>query len=453
MRKTFREIAKKAAGGALVLAMVVTSLGAPGVQAATKSKNYVSPYEGKKYVFATNYNNGIYAYNKKGKLVKNYTVVKGIDKEYSMGAVYKTKSYLYFCDTNEGYSQDGNVWQIPINKKTEKLNVKKKKKLFHVKDWDSFVYATDTKIVFNRQGGLYSYNKRTKKRKDLTGLANRDNIIYMAKDSSGRTVKVGNCVYYTVVSYGFSADGSVGLFELNLKTGNERQVTTSVAMPWRLRYGHEYGERNPILGVSGSNLYIQTASKLIKYNTKTKKTTTLMKNKNSNPLDSSMSIDNCVTANAGVDNIKEWDILGIRCCGKKLYLEVRIKYNFSTPSSDSYQEYGNKYELKNIMLSMNKKDGSNLVYEADLSKFLASHDGENKDSDYDGINNWTNHTGSMMSVTSKGVWLAEFVNEKGNRSYFTYNMKTKKHGGYSKKKAKLELIKRGIQDDATPLIC
>ena len=265
----------------LVLAMTVTSLGAPGVQAATKSKNYVSPYEGKKYVFATNYNNGIYAYNKKGKLVKNYTVVKGIDKEYSMGAVYKTKSYLYFCDTNEGYSQDGNVWQIPINKKTEKLNVKKKKKLFHVKDWDSFVYATDTKIVFNRQGGLYSYNKKTKKKKDLTGLANRDNIIYMAKDSSGRTVKVGNCVYYTVVSYGFSADGSVGLFELNLKTGNERQVTTSVAMPWRLRYGHEYSERNPILGVSGSDLYIQTTSKLIKYNTKTKKTTTLMKNKNS----------------------------------------------------------------------------------------------------------------------------------------------------------------------------
>lgn len=400
----------------LVLAMTVTSLGAPGAQAATKSKNYVSPYEGKKYVFATNYNNGIYAYNKKGKLVKNYTVVKGIDKEYSMGAVYKTKSYLYFCDTNEGYSQDGNVWQIPINKKTEKLNVKKKKK-------------------------------------DLTGLANRDNIIYMAKDSSGRTVKVGNCVYYTVVSYGFSADGSVGLFELNLKTGNERQVTTSVAMPWRLRYGHEYSEGNPILGVSGSDLYIQTTSKLIKYNTKTKKTTTLMKNKNSSPLDSSMSIDNCVTANAGLDNIKEWDILGIRCCGKKLYLEVRIKYNFSTPSSDSYQEYGNKYEVKNIMLSMNKKDGSNLVYEADLSKFLASHDGENKDSDYDGINNWTNHTGSMMSVTSKGVWLAEFVNEKGSRSYFTYNMKTKKHGVYSKKKAKLELIKRGIQDDATPLIC
>lgn len=84
----------------------------------------------------------------------------------------------------------------------------------------------------------------------------------MAKDSSGRTVKVGNCVYYTVVSYGFSADGSVGLFELNLKTGNERQVTTSVAMPWRLRYGHEYSERNPILGVSGSDLYIQTTSKL-----------------------------------------------------------------------------------------------------------------------------------------------------------------------------------------------
>ena len=83
-----------------------------------------------------------------------------------------------------------------------------------------------------------------------------------------------------------------------------------------------------------------------------------------------LSIDNCVTANAGVDNIKEWDILGIRCCGKKLYLEVRIKYNFSTPSSDSYQEYGNKYEVKNIMLSMNKKDGSNLVYEADLSKAM-----------------------------------------------------------------------------------
>ena len=88
------------------------------------------------------------------------------------------------------------------------------------------------------------------------------------------------------------------------------------------------------------------------------------------------------------------------------------------------------------MLSMNKKDGSNLVYEADLSKFLASHDGENKDSDYDGINNWTNHTGSMMSVTSKGVWLAEFVNEKGNRSYFTYNMKDEKAWGLFQKESK-----------------
>ena len=60
---------------------------------------------------------------------------------------------------------------------------------------------------------------------------------------------------------------------------------------------------------------------------------------------------------------------------------------------------------------------------------------------------------ALITGPSKGVWLAEFVNEKGSRSYFTYNMKTKKHGVYSKKKAKLELIKRGIQDDATPLIC
>lgn len=105
------------------------------------------------------------------------------------------------------------------------------------------------------------------------------------------------------------------------------------------------------------------------------------------------------------------------------------------------------------MLSMNKKDGSNLIYEEDMSKFLASHGAESKDSDYDGIDNWTTHTGSMMSLTSKGVWIAEFVNQKGNRSYYTYNMKTKKQGVYSQKKAKLELLKRGIQDDALPLIC
>ena len=43
MRKTFREIAKKAAGGMLVLAMTVTSLGAPGQKTTTKSKNYVIP--------------------------------------------------------------------------------------------------------------------------------------------------------------------------------------------------------------------------------------------------------------------------------------------------------------------------------------------------------------------------------------------------------------------------
>ena len=453
MRKILNAIAPKTVGGALVLAMAIASMGAPGVQAATKSKNYVSPYEGKKYIFATDYNTGIYAYNKKGKLVKNYTVLKGQAKEYSMGVVYKTKSYLYYCDTNKGYSQNGNVWQIPVNKKTEKLNLKKKKKLFHVKGWDGFVYATDKKIVFNRRGGLYSYNKKTKKKKNLTGLANRDNMVYVARDSEGRIVKAGNCVYYTVVSYSSGGDGDVGLFELNLKTGKERQVTTSIAMPWRLRFGHDYSESDPIIGVSGSELYIPTGSKVVKYNTKTKKTVTLIQYKNSSELESTMSIYNCIASNAGIDNIKEWDIMGIHSYGKKLYMEVRVKYNYATPSGDSYQEYGNTFDVKNIMLSMNKKDGSNLIYEEDMSKFLASHGAESKDSDYDGIDNWTTHTGSMMSLTSKGVWIAEFVNQKGNRSYYTYKKKKKKQGVYSQKKAKLELLKRGIQDDALPLIC
>ena len=215
-----------------------------------------------------------------------------------------------------------------------------------------------------------------------------------------------------------------GLYQLNLKTGKKKKIASSVNTPWRLRSGQDYGKSNPIIGVNGKNVYLSTNDSLVRYNTKTGKAKKIVKNQDSSSAGTGKSLNACITANAGVNNIKTWDVMGMWFYKKKMYMEIRVKYNYK---------------------AQNDEEG--------VSQFLAKPCGVYKDSDYDMIQNWVNHTGSMLTFTSEGVWIGEFMAGDGFNQYFVYDIKTGKQTTYSKRKAILILAKQGIDDDYQPLIC
>ena len=72
--------------------------------------------------------------------------------------------------------------------------------------------------------------------------------------------------------------------------------------------------------------------------------------------------------------------------------------------------------------------------------------------DYDAIESWTRLSGGMIALTKKGVCIAEFVDKDGKFCYFTYNMSTNAVKSYPEAKARLRLLKNGI-NDKEPIIC
>lgn len=76
-------------------------------QAAVSKAKTANPYTGKKYVYCSNYKDGIELYGKDGSKKKKYTLIK---KEYSMREIYKTKSYIYYYKVNRKDSSTGYVW-------------------------------------------------------------------------------------------------------------------------------------------------------------------------------------------------------------------------------------------------------------------------------------------------------------------------------------------------------
>ena len=60
-----------------------------------------------------------------------------------------------------------------------------------------FLYATDKKIVYRINNSIVSYNKKTKQKTSLTGKPVYYSSINVAKDASGLTAKIGNCIYYS----------------------------------------------------------------------------------------------------------------------------------------------------------------------------------------------------------------------------------------------------------------
>ena len=99
---------KRLGGFVTLLAVSATSVVTP---AAAKNTTSIHPYEGKKYVYVTDYEDGISTYDKKGRIQDAYTFIpSSSNRAGGMGAVYKTESYLYYCDTNVGFSDTGYIW-------------------------------------------------------------------------------------------------------------------------------------------------------------------------------------------------------------------------------------------------------------------------------------------------------------------------------------------------------
>lgn len=437
---------KKSVAVVLAGAVMFTTVLAPApVTASAKTNKAPARYSGGKYVLATNYNTGIDLYGADGKVKKSYKLITDPDKTYAMGEIYRTENYIYYCDTNEGYSESGSVWQVPYNKKKDRINVKKKKRLFKVKEWEGFAYATDKKVVYLRRNSIVSYNKKKKKKTTLVQEGNQKTIL-LARDSNGCNAKSGNYVFYTVEDYYSSQKEEHRLYQLNLSTGKKKKLSVSVALPWQLRRGHDYAQIAPILGISGNYIYIPTGASIARYNVKKQKMTEFAQ---ADPASSAITtIAACLSANEDLDRILRWDVMNLYEYGKKLYLQICIKYNYNANGEDA-----SSYDEKYVILSMNRSNGKKITYEKELSKFLADNGVGYKDEDYDGLEYWTRHTGNMIALTKKGTWIGEFVGKDNKFCYYTYSMKTKKTKVYSAAKAKLRLLKSGVNDDNAPLIC
>ena len=423
-----RKISKIGVCMVFVLSMILP-------QAAVSKAKMSNPYTGKKYVYCSDYKNGIVLYGKDGKKKKTYKLVKN---EYSMGEIYKTKSYVYYCDTNQGYSSSGHVWQVPLDKKTGKLKVKKKKKLFSVNSWREFLYATDKKVVYRLDRAIMSYDKKKKQKSPLTEMSTRYSYINVAKDASGLTAKIGNCIYYSRYKE-YYQDVDEAFYQLNLSTGKRKKIVNKAAWYWTKRLRHDYGKSDTVVGISGKKLYVPTEEGIVCYDTAKKKKTNLV---------SMDALTQCVKEKLSVEAFHSIHIDKFYFAGNTMYLQLAVDYQYEA------KEYeGATYDTNYVVVSLNKKTGKSLVYEEELSSFLKNNGSGYKDYDYDGIDHWTVHTGMILDVTKNGTWIGEFVNANSAFVYYTYNKDTKVTKLYSSKKAKVRLLQQGINDSYLPIIC
>lgn len=95
-------------------------------QAAVSKAKTANPYTGKKYVYCSNYKDGIELYGKDGSKKKKYTLIK---KEYSMREIYKTKSYIYYYKVNRKGFVDRLCMAGSVEPKDRKAKSKKEKEI------------------------------------------------------------------------------------------------------------------------------------------------------------------------------------------------------------------------------------------------------------------------------------------------------------------------------------
>ena len=294
-------------------------------QAAVSKAKTANPYTGKKYIYCSNYKDGIELYGKDGSKKKKYTLIK---KEYSMREIYKTKSYIYYYKVNRKDSSTGYVWQVPLNQKSGKLKVKKKKKLFY----------------------------------------------------------------------------------------------------------DEHEKLDTQVGISGKKLYVPTEKWIVCYDMAKKKKTNLIS------MDVLMQ---CVKEKFSTDAFHSMHIDKFYFIGNTMYLQLAVDYQYKI---GAYQEIS--YDRNYVVVSLNKKTGKSITYEEELSSFLKNYGNGYNDGNQCGMHNWTVRTGMILDVTQNGTWIGEFVNEKGELFYYSYNKNTKVTKLYSSKKAKVRLMQQGLNDEA-----
>lgn len=321
-------------------------------QAAVSKAKTANPYTGKKYVYCSNYKDGIELYGKDGSKKKKYTLIK---KEYSMREIYKTKSYIYYYKVNRKDSSTGYVWQVPLNQKNGKLKVKKKKKLFYVNEWREFLYATDKKIVYRINNSIVSYNKKTKQKTSLTGKPVYYSSINVAKDASGLTAKIGNCIYYSrFKSYYKKIDEA--FYQLNLSTGKRKKIVNKASQYESKRYRYDEHEKlDTQVGISGKKLYVPTEKWIVCYDMAKKKKTNLIS------MDVLMQ---CVKEKFSTDAFHSMHIDKFYFIGNTMYLQLAVDYQYKI---GAYQEIS--YDRNYVVVSLNKKTGKSITYEEELSSF------------------------------------------------------------------------------------
>ena len=325
-------------------------------QAAVSKAKTANPYTGKKYVYCSNYKDGIELYGKDGSKKKKYTLIK---KEYSMREIYKTKSYIYYYKVNQKDSSTGYVWQVPLSQKNGKLKVKKKKKLFYVYEWREFLYATDKKVVYRINNSIVSYNKKTKQKKSLTGKPVYYSSINVAKDASGLTAKIGNCIYYSRFKSCYKKIDEA-FYQLNLSTGKRKKIVNKASQYESKRYRYDDHEKlDTQVGVSGKKLYVPTEKWIVCYDTAKKKKTNLI----------SMDVlTQCVKEKFSTDAFHSMHIDKFYFIGNTMYLQLAVDYQYKI---GAYQEIS--YDRNYVVVSLNKKTGKSITYEEELSSFLKDY--------------------------------------------------------------------------------
>ena len=369
-------------------------------QAAVSKAKTANPYTGKKYVYCSNYKDGIELYGKDGSKKKKYTLIK---KEYSMREIYKTKSYIYYYKVNRKDSSTGYVW-------------------------------TDKKIVYRINNSIVSYNKKTKQKTSLTGKPVYYSSINVAKDASGLTAKIGNCIYYSrFKSYYKKIDEA--FYQLNLSTGKRKKIVNKASQYESKRYRYDEHEKlDTQVGISGKKLYVPTEKWIVCYDMAKKKKTNLIS------MDVLMQ---CVKEKFSTDAFHSMHIDKFYFIGNTMYLQLAVDYQYKI---GAYQEIS--YDRNYVVVSLNKKSGKSITYEEELSSFLKNYGNGYNDGNQCGMHNWTVRTGMILDVTKNGTWIGEFVNEKGKLFYYSYNKNTKVTKLYSSKKAKVRLMQQGLNDEA-----
>ena len=321
-----------------------------------------------------------------------------------------------------------------MSQKNGKLKVKKKKKLFYVYEWREFLYATDKKIVYRINNSIVSYNKKTKQKKSLTGKPVYYSSINVAKDASGLTAKIGNCIYYSRFKSCYKKIDEA-FYQLNLSTGKRKKIVNKASQYESKRYRYDDHEKlDTQVGVSGKKLYVPTEKWIVCYDTAKKKKTNLIS------MDVLMQ---CVKEKFSTDAFHSMHIDKLYFIGNTMYLQLAVDYQYKI---GAYQEIS--YDRNYVVVSLNKKTGKSITYEEELSSFLKNYGNGYNDGNQCGMHNWTVRTGMILDVTQNGTWIGEFVNEKGELFYYSYNKNTKVTKLYSSKKAKVRLMQQGLNDEA-----